>query len=823
MNTKTGVGGEGHRDDLDVSENFINDQQFSNVDENPTQNNEGKNDATTHSARYIKPFHFKSHIEVQSPLMKDQYSLDRKEKHSFKYTKNEYFKESSSESLDSKEILNDTNEHNGSNRKIRISDQASLKFSEGHQDLGGARRFELVNTKVDDEYTNSQEMQKPENTPEVSKSMSDQRIPNKKELTKNITKKPIKSNYHTYRHKNKKSKEFIAASATSKSSKKKSLVKKKLIPNLNNSQNVTKKLKKYDSHKQLHTGLTKESKSKDCKSRKKLSKIKSVGGLSLKKQSVITRRNITTLIKPQRNPEKRNFNKFQDLSFKRKRRSPKILQPFEEEKSQCLTKSIEDSLSGASVHKRLNDLGKKCRNSINSTLEPRYSYQQKPKEVKSLAKTRNKHTKNSEMAQTLSFRDLFKKCDRSWMNTGSNRKDKTFNGYLYTGEAERKSRQENQESELSMYKNHSVRSFLKNVNSSFSHKNYALQTSRSKQMLSGEKPERVSTGKLEHGAFSKFNKCPSAADISHGIHTRNQQFISYNKRSKISLNQKLENSAVFSYSKGSVKPKDEISFKVEKDKECKSKIDTGLIKRRTKAKINYNDKFKDLYEKARLRKRNQKKEVEVKSSQKDSQEIFIPQISEQEESEEDNSRENSKRESIPEVTKTDAIFDKADLQYVNQRIQDIENQRREESSFDEKDSLSSAPITIENGPNVRNKLIETPKTEELEEEMRDQVLDYQSLVYNNFNTNREGYYNDQFPEDKETEYIDHSPELDDSPLLFVDVNLGPDKAERIVVFEGDTADDLAFRFSQRHDLNDIMRAKLTNLLKAEISSLSNEL
>ena len=34
-------------------------------------------------------------------------------------------------------------------------------------------------------------------------------------------------------------------------------------------------------------------------------------------------------------------------------------------------------------------------------------------------------------------------------------------------------------------------------------------------------------------------------------------------------------------------------------------------------------------------------------------------------------------------------------------------------------------------------------------------------------------------------------EGEESPLLFVDVNLGPDKAERIVVFEGDTAEGLA--------------------------------
>lgn len=37
-----------------------------------------------------------------------------------------------------------------------------------------------------------------------------------------------------------------------------------------------------------------------------------------------------------------------------------------------------------------------------------------------------------------------------------------------------------------------------------------------------------------------------------------------------------------------------------------------------------------------------------------------------------------------------------------------------------------------------------------------------------------------------------------NPLLFVDVNLGPGRADRIVVYEGDTAESLAERFSLEH-------------------------
>ncbi len=34
------------------------------------------------------------------------------------------------------------------------------------------------------------------------------------------------------------------------------------------------------------------------------------------------------------------------------------------------------------------------------------------------------------------------------------------------------------------------------------------------------------------------------------------------------------------------------------------------------------------------------------------------------------------------------------------------------------------------------------------------------------------------------------------PMLYVDVNIGPDKSERIIVYEGDSADELALEFCE---------------------------
>jgi len=51
------------------------------------------------------------------------------------------------------------------------------------------------------------------------------------------------------------------------------------------------------------------------------------------------------------------------------------------------------------------------------------------------------------------------------------------------------------------------------------------------------------------------------------------------------------------------------------------------------------------------------------------------------------------------------------------------------------------------------------------------------------------------------------------PLLFVDVNITPNQAERISIFEGDTAEALALAFVRKHGLPDHKRTKLEALLR----------
>ena len=57
------------------------------------------------------------------------------------------------------------------------------------------------------------------------------------------------------------------------------------------------------------------------------------------------------------------------------------------------------------------------------------------------------------------------------------------------------------------------------------------------------------------------------------------------------------------------------------------------------------------------------------------------------------------------------------------------------------------------------------------------------------------------------------------PLLFVDINLGENQQERIVVYEGDTAEGLADKFCELHGLDEETRGKLCELLESQISQV----
>jgi len=57
------------------------------------------------------------------------------------------------------------------------------------------------------------------------------------------------------------------------------------------------------------------------------------------------------------------------------------------------------------------------------------------------------------------------------------------------------------------------------------------------------------------------------------------------------------------------------------------------------------------------------------------------------------------------------------------------------------------------------------------------------------------------------------------PLLIIDVNLRPGEKKKIYVFDGDTAEGLAEKFSKEHNLDNETRNKLKVLIQSHMSKL----
>ena len=65
--------------------------------------------------------------------------------------------------------------------------------------------------------------------------------------------------------------------------------------------------------------------------------------------------------------------------------------------------------------------------------------------------------------------------------------------------------------------------------------------------------------------------------------------------------------------------------------------------------------------------------------------------------------------------------------------------------------------------------------------------------------------------------------LKSSALLFIDVSIGPNQTERIIVYEDDTPEQLADDFAKKHNLNKYMKQKLIELLNMEISGVLDKI
>jgi len=124
--------------------------------------------------------------------------------------------------------------------------------------------------------------------------------------------------------------------------------------------------------------------------------------------------------------------------------------------------------------------------------------------------------------------------------------------------------------------------------------------------------------------------------------------------------------------------------------------------------------------------------------------------------------------------------------------------------------------------NIPDSPQEYPDQEPIERYIDDEPIDYENDRELDQDGEPEAEGEDaQYPEgaDDQEDTMSDNAEGEGNPLLFVDVNLGPGRAERIVVYEGDTAEELAAEFTKKHGLDDTLMDKLVKLLESQIAGL----
>eukprot|EP00825_Cyclidium_porcatum_P004788 TRINITY_DN12263_c0_g1_i3.p3 TRINITY_DN12263_c0_g1~~TRINITY_DN12263_c0_g1_i3.p3 ORF type:complete len:118 (-),score=24.01 TRINITY_DN12263_c0_g1_i3:155-508(-) len=57
-----------------------------------------------------------------------------------------------------------------------------------------------------------------------------------------------------------------------------------------------------------------------------------------------------------------------------------------------------------------------------------------------------------------------------------------------------------------------------------------------------------------------------------------------------------------------------------------------------------------------------------------------------------------------------------------------------------------------------------------------------------------------------------------TPLLYLDINLGNNKQERIPIYENDKADNLAAKFALKYNLDSTTKSKFKDLIEAQIKN-----
>ena len=150
---------------------------------------------------------------------------------------------------------------------------------------------------------------------------------------------------------------------------------------------------------------------------------------------------------------------------------------------------------------------------------------------------------------------------------------------------------------------------------------------------------------------------------------------------------------------------------------------------------------------------------------------------------------------------------------------EVSPQKENENEIIESKEQSSSPkIQIKEQKALYNKkefVNESPGKE------RQDIPTYEEEMDNNLDKDEGVDEEEQNEEEQHDKGSDRSSEK--APLLYIDVNLGNDESDRIVVYEGDSAEELAKEFVKKHELEEAMISKLSAMLEEQITNLLSKI
>jgi hypothetical protein len=337
--------------------------------------------------------------------------------------------------------------------------------------------FESIEDDLDEGYAQNHNISRPEHTPEAIQSKTEpkrENTPKKQELSSNIQQKLDDTSYQTQdalrqtqelRSVSRNTNNRLLKGKTSKRYKRKYNKRNhKSMSSLHMTKPFNERMKQFELIKQEHMLIRKEEISKrelkECTFRPRIRSNRSFEKDKNHLNASSKPRNIDEFIKDQHNFEQKKFLRLEELSKERDRTECKTFRPKIDKKSRIMTNAEKDSINAMPVHKRLHDLAKRrCRNNVQSSLALTKINN------KSMLSFNNTQLKQNYITEQFKINDLLNSRQRRCRS--KNIKRKNMHNELYDDAVKRKSRQDKLENQNYVYKNQSIRSFLKHTHGSF--------------------------------------------------------------------------------------------------------------------------------------------------------------------------------------------------------------------------------------------------------------------------------------------------------------------------------------------------------------------